>query len=209
MKDKKTNTQEKYAFLKELKNYSGENSFLSQAKMWNLNKAIHGILKRNDNYPKAFIVDLANNLMSYKNYIKTEGEFGKSYGEMALKGAKLYEFVGMGNRISVKRRLFEALEKDSSPKDINQAIEFYKRNSKYIDQAKGLYKKKLKQKKEKGLERIITIISSGFLLSSIFFLSSTFTGNVIGNLTKTNSNLIGVILFILGIIGLFAFTKNK
>ncbi len=195
MKDKKTNTQEKYAFLKELKNYSGENSFLSQAKMWNLNKAIHGILKRNDNYPKAFIVDLANNLMSYKNYIKTEGEFGKSYGEMALKGAKLYEFVGMGNRTSVKRRLFKALKKDSSPKDINQAIEFYKRNP--------------KQKKEKGLERIIKIISSGFLLSSIFFLSSTFTGNVIGNLTKTNSNLIGAILFILGIIGLFAFTKNK
>ena len=137
MKDKKTNTQEKYAFLKELKNYSGENSFLSQAKMWNLNKAIHGILKRNDNYPKAFIVDLANNLMSYKNYIKTEGEFGKSYGEMALKGAKLYESVGMGNRTSVKRRLFKALKKDSSPKDINQAIEFYKRNPKEGGERKG------------------------------------------------------------------------
>jgi hypothetical protein len=46
------------------------------------------------------------------------------------------------------------------------------------------------------------------ILGGIFFLSSNITGNVIG-LNQTSSNWIGIVLFIIGIIGAFAYFKRR
>lgn len=63
--------------------------------------------------------------------------------------------------------------------------------------------------KKRSLEQKVTsVISIGSLVISIFFLSSSLTGNVIG-LNQTSSNWIGAGLFVIGLIGAFAFFKRR
>ncbi len=61
--------------------------------------------------------------------------------------------------------------------------------------------------KEGGLVGATTSIIG--LSAGIFFLSSNITGNVIGNLTQTSSNIIGVILFVVGIVGAFFYFRRR
>ncbi len=62
----------------------------------------------------------------------------------------------------------------------------------------------------KSLERTLggTLAIMG-LISSIFFFSSNVTGNVIGNLTNSTSNIIGAALFLIGIVGAFFYFRRK
>ncbi len=62
-----------------------------------------------------------------------------------------------------------------------------------------------------SLEQKISVIGSIVGLGAgLFFLSDNITGNVLGNLTKTNSNFIGIGLLIIGLIaGHFYFRKKK
>jgi len=126
--------------------------------------------------PKNEALVIANYLMSKK-------------GSVAFLGAKLYEKLGKGNQASVKNRLLKRIEEDYAlfpPSTIREIESFLKRNS--------------DSKEKSGL---VKTISSIFLLFSIFFVSPLFTGNTIGNLAKNNSIGIGVILFVLGLMGLF------
>ncbi|MFA5174149.1 MAG: hypothetical protein WC438_03130 [Candidatus Pacearchaeota archaeon] len=43
----------------------------------------------------------------------------------------------------------------------------------------------------------------------VFFLSSNITGNVIGDMNNSTSNIIGGVLFVIGLIGAFFYFKNK
>lgn len=62
----------------------------------------------------------------------------------------------------------------------------------------------------KRLEQKANIASAIIgICGGLFFLSSNITGNVIGSLTKTFSNSMGVMLFILGLIGAFLYFKKK
>jgi hypothetical protein len=45
--------------------------------------------------------------------------------------------------------------------------------------------------------------------SGAFFLSPTLTGNAIGNLTTTTSNIIGAGLFVVGIVGSYSYFRKK
>jgi len=67
------------------------------------------------------------------------------------------------------------------------------------------------KRKVRGIESHVT--AAVFLIigaAGIFFLSPNLTGNVIGNNSINNSNLIGAILFFIGLIGLlFTFKRNK
>lgn len=47
------------------------------------------------------------------------------------------------------------------------------------------------------------------LISSLFFISSNFTGNAIANLSQNFANLFGVILFIIGVTGTYFYIKKK
>lgn len=58
-------------------------------------------------------------------------------------------------------------------------------------------------RKKRRLERTVLGISSALLLGSIAFFTPGFTGGSIG--VTNNDNIIGVVLFVLGIIGLFSF----
>lgn len=59
-----------------------------------------------------------------------------------------------------------------------------------------------------NLNKSLAILSIGSIFAGIFFLSPNLTGNVIGNIAKNSGNILGGILFILGIVGAF-FTFKK
>lgn len=59
-----------------------------------------------------------------------------------------------------------------------------------------------------GLEKSVVVLFIGSILASLFFLSPNLTGNVIGNLETSSSNIIALVLFVLGIAG-FAFFKKR
>jgi hypothetical protein len=67
----------------------------------------------------------------------------------------------------------------------------------------------MKNKKSKFVNAIFAGVSLGILASSLIFVSGSMTGNIIGNMTKQGSGLFGGLLFILGLIGVFAFTREK
>lgn len=54
-----------------------------------------------------------------------------------------------------------------------------------------------------GLEKSLKVLSIGFVLLGIFFLSPNLTGNVIGTMAMNSSNIFGLALFALGIVGIF------
>jgi len=61
----------------------------------------------------------------------------------------------------------------------------------------------------KTLEHTLGIITGIGSIAGLFFLSSNITGNVIGSLNQTSSNWIGGILFILGLVGTFAYFRKR
>lgn len=64
--------------------------------------------------------------------------------------------------------------------------------------------------KKRGLEEKATAIATMFgFLGAILFFSSNLTGNIIGNSNQTSYNWIGSILFIIGLIGAFAYFRRK
>lgn len=73
------------------------------------------------------------------------------------------------------------------------------------------YAKKILNKKDNhsGLENktLTAIFSGASVLIALFFLSPNLTGNVIGALAQQNSNVFGIILFILGLAGLLISLK--
>jgi len=62
--------------------------------------------------------------------------------------------------------------------------------------------------KRSGLEKSLAVLFIGSILASLFFLSPNITGNVIGSLKTSSSNIVAVILFVLGIAG-FVFFKKR
>ena len=62
------------------------------------------------------------------------------------------------------------------------------------------------KRKPSRLEGMLAIIG---LVSGLFFLSNNFTGNVIGSLNQTSSNIIGAALFLVGIVGAFFYFRRR
>jgi len=63
---------------------------------------------------------------------------------------------------------------------------------------------------KKKLEQIVsTVVAVGGFLGSLFFLGSNVTGNAIGNLSKNSGSGIGIILFLIGLAGVFFYFRKK
>lgn len=115
---------------------------------------------------------------------------------------------------------YSANEKEKLVKGVNKRIE---RGMKYLEKhpsnenirymkeilnSSKAIEGKLEGKPSSGLEKSLSVVSIGSIIAGIFFLSPNLTGNVIGNLTRSSSNILGIGLFILGIIGVF-FTLKR
>jgi len=115
-----------------------------------------------------------------------------------LIGARLYESLGFENNPSVNRRLKKALENTpKTPKrEYNKIVEetndFLERNS----------------SRNTIESKVLNSIFGISALAGIFFLSPNVTGNVIGNITKTGSNILGIVLIVFGLLGVFLKNKN-
>jgi len=76
-----------------------------------------------------------------------------------------------------------------------------------------LNEKRIDRKKERrvvgDLEKAVSIVAIASLLGSLFFIASNFTGNVIGNLNSNSTSAIGIILFLVGLIGTFFYFRRK
>lgn len=71
------------------------------------------------------------------------------------------------------------------------------------DQEQEAQKKKSLEQRVSGATAILGIASS------LFFLSSNVTGNAIGNLSKSSESWLGIILFVIGLIGAVGYFKSK
>jgi len=137
-----------------------------------------------DSHNKGIFLGVASKLMSVKNPIP------------ALHGAKIYEGLGVGNRASVKRRLLRAYEKNPCYGYDKEIKAFLKRNP--------------ESKEGKTLEhKFIPVLAGASVIVALFFLSPNLTGNAVGNLVKSDSNIIGAVLFVLGIAGLFISFRKR
>jgi hypothetical protein len=67
--------------------------------------------------------------------------------------------------------------------------------------------RKSKKSKQGGLEKTLGIISGALILLSIFFLNGV-TGNLIGTSTLSASRMLGVVLFVLGLVGAFIYLRR-
>jgi hypothetical protein len=140
-------------------------------------------------YEKGQVLKLASDYMS-------KGDKGGVYskGKSAIIGFRLYNSLGLANRISVKRRLINALQKDKnlSIKDINEAkslLEIALSGNKSIE------------------KKVLPAIFGAITLAGILFGANGFTGAVVG-ITEKSSLILGVGLFLAGILGLFVSLKN-
>ncbi|MBI4116381.1 hypothetical protein HY449_01415 [Candidatus Pacearchaeota archaeon] len=67
-----------------------------------------------------------------------------------------------------------------------------------------------RQKHSARLERILgTIVSAEALVFSLFLLSGNFTGMAISNLTRSDANISGAALFVIGVVGILIILKRK
>jgi hypothetical protein len=70
---------------------------------------------------------------------------------------------------------------------------------------------RMQEKDEKRLESRLNIIAIGICSSflGLSFLSSNLTGNVINNASTSTQNIIGIVLFVMGLVTTFFCVKNK
>jgi hypothetical protein len=86
-------------------------------------------------------------------------------------------------------------------------VRFYMQDTK--DGKKEVNPKRIflsKKSLEQRLSAIITIVGIG---ASLFFLSSNVTGNAIGNISRSSGSWIGIILFVIGLVGAVWYFKSK
>ncbi|MBR9701666.1 hypothetical protein GOV13_01965 [Candidatus Pacearchaeota archaeon] len=118
----------------------------------------------------------------------------------ALKGAQIYEQLGMGGNPSVKRGLQKASKKDIQELGQDDANRYGegRRVEDFLE----------RNPSQKGIEdRVIPVLASLGLIVSIFFLSPNITGNAVEDMAQNTSDWIGGILFVLGLIGFYFWKK--
>ena len=126
---------------------------------------------------------------------------GIEYGSIhhSLMGAELYEKIGKGEKAIT--RLLKAVERS-----VEEG-----RGSSY-SHIKAFIKKNTgeREESEKGLELKFGIFAAFIIGGVALSLGSiTITGNAVSNLTQTTPGLLGIILFIAGLVGMFFYFKGK
>lgn len=132
----------------------------------------------------------------------------------AFLGAQLYEKIGKGRKASP--RLMKALHYtiDKSKGDTSeyeqQAEDFVRRNLEYEEVERYLKRGEGEQQTEGGLAGRVGVFALFIAGGAALSLGSlSITGNVISNLTRTTPGLLGIILFIAGLTGVFFYFKER
>lgn len=131
------------------------------------------------------------------------------YDGLAYVYDKLGEFEKAGERIEElgDRYAYAGQEFEKAGK-LRKAAEMYRKDS-HSDGEVARLERKLQERNRSLSGRLSVAASIIGVFGGLFFFSSNMTGNVINNLNQTSSNWIGGILFIIGLIGAFAYFKIK
>jgi len=148
----------------------------------------------------------AMNLGMGRRYLKKGATTGDL--DMVMTGAKHYIRLGKANKPFVVNMLLEAvktrLKKDevlsgpekSSLQDIYDHLKNYEETG-HIGGEKDLGSK---------VSGVVALIGGVF---GLFFLSPVLTGNAIANVNQTTSNLVGGVLLLIGLVGVYVSCKCK
>ena len=155
-----------------------------------------------------------NSLLSAKNmlaavYLRiSETKEGKSLpDEQKLKILEATE--RRTNRVLRAMSKYSSKEEGEMPEMPIENINYVNKLKDKLDREIAILKKRGVRVKSSGLEATWVIIAVIGLFGAIFFLSSNITGNVIGNLTQSSSNLFGAVLFLVGIVGAIFYFRKK
>ncbi|MBU0894727.1 MAG: hypothetical protein KKF48_00490 [Nanoarchaeota archaeon] len=94
---------------------------------------------------------------------------------------------------------------------IGRSIEVGELSSKkYTEKLRKEAKDAIERGSKGGLTSKLSLIMVFFgFLVSIFFLSSNFTGNIIGNLSNSGSNYLGIVSLVIGLVGVYLWKKKQ
>ena len=107
------------------------------------------------------------------------------------------------------REYFNNLEKNSpNSQGVDEAIKKYHLKTRFTYNFDK--RQNNSETSKEGLEgKVSAFVGIMGLIGGIFFLSSNITGNVISNYNIPNYNIIGVILILIGILGVFVYFRKK
>jgi len=136
--------------------------------------------------------------------------------EKEIANASMYHVVEKARPEQILS-LYISLSKNISEEEKEKKMKFYKRELKkynlpirfFIHADSSNHDKRIFPKRQDLTSLLSSVIAVAGIISGIFFLSSNLTGNVIGNLTNSTSNFIGVGLLILGLVAGFFWIKRK
>lgn len=70
-------------------------------------------------------------------------------------------------------------------------------------------KERKENEKEKGLVERLGVVSAAMIAGGALFITPNITGNVIWGLSSESTNMIGIVFFVLGALGLLFFVRRK
>ena len=137
----------------------------------------------------------------YATLVAKYGEGSKQAQKFLGKNKEYLAHPNAGPRADA--RYNEAIELN---KKYDELVSKYGKGSKELYEFKrdilGIHRKRKLGKLEVGLAII-------WLIGAIFFLSSSITGNAIGNMTNSTTNIIGGILFVIGLVAGLVYFKAR
>ena len=71
------------------------------------------------------------------------------------------------------------------------------------------YFNKRKDKKKRFFQQLGAIMAIFGFVFALVFLTANITGNVVSEISKTGSNIFSAVFFVIGVIGVFLFIKNR
>lgn len=156
----------------------------------------------------------------FKVFYKGEDKYGSTYSDgLAFSYEKLGEFDKAAERYKKIGGILTAGDMYVKGGDFESAERAYKEAIKKYgegDRLTTIAKEKLNGLKEGrnkeslgGLEIATATTAIIGVIGGFFFLSTGITGNVIGNLNSTSSNIIGGALFFVGLVGAFFYFKKS
>ena len=144
-----------------------------------------------------------------QGYANALMNFAQKTGDLktGLHAARLYEKLGQGSRVSVHRRLDRVAKKAEESGWYDKMAGGHMGKQHFLGNV-ALFKEKnpIRTTLEEKTAAISSLIG---LMAGLFLLSPNLTGNIIGNLDKNSGSIIGIILFLFGILAaIFYFRKR-
>lgn len=158
---------------------------------------------------------IAHHLMEggTREYHEGEHPYDWNWFKHSLLGAQLYEKLGKGKKAIPKLMgaLDFALDREKGDPAVykKQTEDFIRRNLAY-EEVERYLKRGPETRQEGGLAGRVGVFALFVVGGVVLSLTSlTITGNAVSNLTRTTPGLLGVILFIAGLTGLFFYFKER